>query len=308
MWRQLSILWPLALLPALLAQAPKPPTVLTPRAKKEKLQELYRSDAAGYSIRRRSPAAEQVELRPVPVYLWTNVLRNGGQDGAVFVWTCQGRAEVVGTIFSSPPTGEKEIIHELHSLSLYPLEVERPGPEGWAPAQAGITLKPIPDAPAPATTAALRLAQMRTLTHGFSCTTEDQEGRHWELRLLPQPFYRYDSTDPEVTDGAVFSFVTSAGTDPEALLILEARRDRAGDAPTWRFAITRFTDLQLLVKYRGTSVFSAPLIPYGTRPDPTGAYRLFGDRTIPPFEGEPASTRGHESQAQPEQPSGRDQP
>ena len=41
---------------------------------------------------------------------------------------------------------------------------------------------------------------------------------------LPQPLYRYESTDPDVLDGAVFGFVTSAGTDLEALVVIEARK------------------------------------------------------------------------------------
>ncbi len=41
--------------------------------------------------------------------------------------------------------------------------------------------------------------------------------------MLPKPLYRYESTDPSVLDGALFSFVTSAGADPEALLDLAKR-------------------------------------------------------------------------------------
>ena len=47
-----------------------------------------------------------------------------------------------------------------------------------------------------------------------------------ELRLLPQPLYRYEPNDGDspMVDGAVFGYVWTIGTDPEVLLVVEARR------------------------------------------------------------------------------------
>ena len=111
--------------------------------------------------------------------------------------------------------------------------------------------------------------------------------RRWELRLLPQPLYRYESTDPDVLDGAVFAFVTSAGTDPEALLVLEARKPAAGCDPVWHYAIARFTDLNLWVRHKGKVVFYRPADSRMTSPqqDPKHRYRVFHDRV-------PTSRRG----------------
>jgi hypothetical protein len=67
------------------------------RAKRERLLEIYASEAAGYTIYRDASRKDKVELRPEPVYVWTNPVRSGGQDGAVYVWTCRGRAEVLGS-------------------------------------------------------------------------------------------------------------------------------------------------------------------------------------------------------------------
>ena len=108
------------------------------------------------------------------------------------------------------------------------------------------------------------------------------KGREWELRLLPQPLYRYESTDPDVLDGAVFAFVTSAGTDPEVFLVLEARKPAGSGEPAWQYALARFTDLNLWVSHKGTVVFTASLIPLGGI-DQDGRYRyhVFQDRVIP---------------------------
>ena len=68
--------------------------------------EIYGAEAAEYAIYRDASRKEKVELRPEPVYVWTNPVRGGGQDGAVYVWTCRGRAEALGSFFSYPASGQ----------------------------------------------------------------------------------------------------------------------------------------------------------------------------------------------------------
>lgn len=149
------------------------------------------------------------------------------------------------------------LYHEFHSLSLSVLDVDRAGrhAQTWKPLAPGIRMVPIPGAPTPAPSAPQRIAQMRTLTRDFSASTVERQARTWELRLLPQPLYRYESTDPVLLDGAIFSFVTSARTDPEALLVIEARKPNRDESSIWHYALARFTDLQLTVRYKGDEVF-----------------------------------------------------
>ncbi len=205
---------------------------------------------------------EPLELRKQPIYEWTNPVRAAQQVGLVFLWTTRGRAEAVGTIFSSTAGPMRGFTHEFHSLSMGTLYVDRRGTHDatWTPSGPGIELVPIEGAPAPAGTAAQRLGQMRALARDFSATTRDASDNRYTLRLLSQPLYRYASTDPEVLDGALFAFVTSAGTDPEALLVIEARKPKGGATPIWHRALGRFTDLDLSVHYKGNEVFLAPLI------------------------------------------------
>jgi hypothetical protein len=263
---------------------------LDPREKRARLLEIYKGEAARYTIYRDAAQSEMLTLRVEPVYVWTNPVRSNGTDGAVFVWTCRGRAEVIGSFFSFPATGPRRLYHELHSLATTVLDVSRAGdaPLAWQPEAPGITLAPIAGAPVPAPSPVRRLAQMRTLSGEFSARSLDFQGRHWDLRLLPQPLYRYESTDPEILDGAVFSFVTSAGTDPEILLIIEARSPGAGGAPSWHYALGRFSDLDLWVQHKGKEVYTAARIPFNSpEQDPKGRYRSFRDREIPAVE-EPA--------------------
>jgi hypothetical protein len=254
------------------------------RTKHERVLEVYTSDAAGYSIYRDASRKDRVELRREPVLVCSDPARGGG-DGAVFVWTFRGRAEVIGTFFSFPTTGPRKLYHEFHSLSLSVLDVSRSGTHAstWTPLAPGIEMTAIMGASRPAQSAPQRLSQMRVLTRDFSASTTDHGERRLELRLLPQPLYRYESTDPDVLDGAVFAFVAS--TDAEALLVIEARKSAPADGPVWAYATCRFTDLGLLVRHKGKEVFSAPLIPYDSRQqDPKHRFRIFHDRDIPPIE------------------------
>jgi hypothetical protein len=288
----MSTAWLLVMLFSVPGQPPvvndDPAAQAAARAKRERLLEIYAGEAENYTIYRDASRNEKVQLRREPVYVWTNPVRGGGQDGAVYVWTCRGRAEVLGSFYSYPAKGPRHLSHEFHSLSLAVLDVDRSGANGsrWKPMAPGIEITPIPGAAAPGQTAPQRLSQMRTLTHDFAATTTDPDDRRWELRLLPQPLYRYESTDPDVQDGALFAFVTSAGTDPEALLLIEARKSAHGEAPVWQYAVGRFTDLQLAVRFKGNEVYSAPLIRYDNPlQDPKDRYRAFRDRDIPPVEG-----------------------
>jgi hypothetical protein len=279
--RRLSLL---LLLPLLMGQGASTPKASdATKSKKERLLEIHLNEASSYTFFRDASRKEKVELRREPVYVWQNQIY--GQDGAVFVWTCRGRAEVIGTFYSFPQVGPRQLFHELHSLATTVLDVSRPIEPAWKPEAPGIDFAPIPDAPAPARLASQRLIQMRSLSRDFSATSQDKQARRWELRLLPQPLFRDESTDPDVIDGALFSFVTSAGTDPELLLVLEARRPGANDPHTWQFAVARFSDLQLWVRLKGKEVARFADLPHGVMPrDPKARYHAFKQREIPPVE------------------------
>ena len=81
--------------------------------------------------------------------------------------------------------------------------------------------------------------------------------------------------------GGYTIYRTSAGTDPEALLVLEARKRAGADGPGWHCGIGRFTDTELWVRHKGTEVFTATLLPYNLpEQDPKNRYRVFHDRDI----------------------------
>ena len=88
-------------------------------------------------------------------------------------------------------------------------------------------------------------------------------GARSETRLLPQPIYRYEINDEKspIVDGAVFAFVYTAGTDPEVLLVLEARR--ADQGARWEYAAARFTNREAWLKYQDKDVWRVAPSPAG---------------------------------------------
>jgi hypothetical protein len=248
----------------------------------DRLLKLHTEDATSYAIYRDAARTRKLELRREPVYRWTNPTRVGGQTGDVFVWTYKGRPEVIASIFSHPhePGHLRVMCHEFHSLSTEVLTVDRDSPNRWEPQAPGVDLRPVPGAPAPAGSAAGRLAQLRAIAREFSGHSLSDQGVRWDLRLLPQPLVRYQSDGLGVFDGALFALVSSAGTDPEIVLVLEARQTPAG--PRWEFAAARFSDMSLWLNHKDKEVWTAIRGPENTfNFDAKHRFRFYQDRYVP---------------------------
>ena len=182
-------------------------------------------EVSSFSIRSAGPGGQEFHLVPKPILKWSNPVR-GSVHGDVYVWTLKGRPEVVCSFLEwFQPIQSKEV--ELHSLSLGPLVADRPDNLSWTTNQAGVELKPIPDAPAPAATPSQRLRQIRELAKDFTAHQVTPTGVDYEMRLLLQPIYHYEGTEGDLIDGALFAIVHA--TDPEVFLQIEgaSRRRRA---------------------------------------------------------------------------------
>lgn len=218
-------------------------------------QAMARAQAATYAFHP-SGGGTGFVARPEPVLKWTNPVF-GTVYGHVFVWTDRGRPEVVGSFLKwyQPFT---HITDEFHSLSLGPIVGEKDGRQVWSSAKPGLELKPIPEAPAPAATPAGRLRQMRDLAKEFAGRQTDRNGVDRDLRLLSQPLYRYEGTEGDLVDGALFTF--AMGTDPDAFLLVEARR--ASGPARWEYALVRMTTLHMKISHRGREVWDVPTLDY----------------------------------------------
>jgi len=120
---------------------------------------------------------------------------------------------------------------------------------------------------------------MRRLAQEFTGHGVDRESKKWELRLLPTPLFRYPSAKTGVVDGALFALVSNAGTDPEVLLLIEAREE-AGKS-WWEFACGRFSDMDLHVTRKDKEVFTSVRDETNTfAHGPKHLYRSYADKIV----------------------------
>jgi hypothetical protein len=193
-----------------------------------------------------------------------------------------GRPAALCSVFSQPhskPDGRK-LLHEFHALDPEKLIVTRPKEalNEWKP-KAGFERKELPDSGMPAETAAARLVQMRRFAQEFTGHETDSEGKRWELRLLPAPLYRYPAAKSGVIDGALFALVSTAGTDPEVLLVIEAREEKG--KTRWEYACGRFSDRNLYVQRKDQETWSSVLSETNTHlHDALHTYRLYSDKIV----------------------------
>lgn len=192
--------------------------------------------------------------------------------GSVFLWLdSDHRPAVIGTIGSLLINGKDEGFSELHLLAsseIEPVLIEGKQPKRWAPIPLPET-EPIVGAAPVSAAVPSRLSQMRMLARTYSVQMTDPQNRPAELRLLPQPLYRYG--DPTVNrDGAIFAFVWTEGTDPELLLRIESRLVDA--KPTWCMQPLRFTWRKLKLLKDGQELWEGKELVTRDRPHQTTPY------------------------------------
>lgn len=231
------------------------------KARFERWQKYYRRVAAEYTMEEGNDPPSRLKLRPEPVLSYANPAGGSRSHGAMFVWTREGRPEILGSIWSREEAGRRQVIHEMHSLALEPLTATRNGKLFWSPRGPGIEPFLIPGAPKPAPTPALRMIQMRGLTREFSGSTIREAGER-PLQFRSQPVFRFEKPSAE-RDGAVF--VGFEDWDPELLLLIEVRPTANG--PRWHAGFARFTNRPASARHKGTEVWrfneSSPEGPMG---------------------------------------------
>lgn len=250
-WRTTSHL--AALVTFLVIAPPFEPLLGQPDDERERAAatlEIGRAEAVRYVARAADGDQKPFTLNPDSVLKWHNTV-DKNVHGNVFVWTKAGRPELVASIFQfySQPV---EFSAEFQSLSLGPLEIQKDGKTVWTPKEPGMTLTPFDDAGTPADSKPQRLLQMRRLAEQFSAELTTFTNKTYRMRLMPQPLYRYESTDPQVLDGALFAFTYT--TDPDVLLLIEARQ--TDDAFRWMFGLGRMHVAALKVSHRDREVWN----------------------------------------------------
>jgi hypothetical protein len=214
-------------------------------------QKTYVDIARSIAMRR---GEQRLILLDQPLRFYTNPVRTTDQHGSIFLWTDKGRPAAIGSIWSAVNRQNPDVrfvTHEWLSLSIDPLITATRGEKRlWTSGEPGLSWMPLTDAPSPAMSRSQRLAQMRAIVRRYSASIQI-EGES-DLRLMPQPLYRYSEQTEGALDGAIFDFAMT--TDPELLVLLEV--SEAEDKPAWQIAFARFGNKGMTVKEGERPVWS----------------------------------------------------
>ena len=229
--------------------------------------EAMKATVAAYDVRAADDRGTAFSLRPDPALRFANPVGDT-LDGALFLWLGAGGRPMAAAQVTARRDGKW--FHELTSLSAAPLVAESAGATAWRPARGGVEFRAVPGAPAPAATAEARSRQVRELARGFALEDEFHNQSRQPLRMLPRPLARYGKPGTDGLDGALFGYVMT--TDPEVLLLLEARSGDAG--PEWAFAFAPMTAYPVRATYRGREVWSLPDRYLRARDDPAEPFHV----------------------------------
>ncbi|WP_436715254.1 hypothetical protein U8335_21865 [Roseiconus lacunae] len=231
--------------------------------------------AKNYEFYPTSNPARQFAFQPRSVLRWSNPVA-GEIYGNVYLWTDNGRPQVIGSIYQwySPMTHGS---HEFHSLCAEAIEGQRQGRTVMRSQDPGLSWQQVPEQPEVAETKPRRTRQLSSIARRFQITKTDRESVTRQLRLLAQPIYRYGDQDSDIVDGAIYTFVQ--GTDPEVFLLIESKKLNGKDR--WHYAFARMNSVKFVAEYRDRDgeyrdVWTKEIQPWGVVKSGREPYANFG--------------------------------
>jgi hypothetical protein len=270
---QLLLAFGILAIASVVAARAQDPAATAKMERQKRLDQQFQESLGWYQVFAgpESPAP----MKPESVLRWTNAPRGQEGEPTLILWADAGRPLALASVY--PWDGH--LVYDCVSLARgVGLTAREDGRTIWSPTVGGVTFRDFSDIPPPETNARVRLTQMKSVAERFKVTMlglkADQSDRE-EMRLLPKPIYRYKLDDgkpvhPDLIDGALFAFVQ--GTDPEAVLLIEAIRQ--GNRTGWQYAFGRATGAGLEVRLGSSVVWTAPRT-YGSN-DPKHPDIVFG--------------------------------
>jgi hypothetical protein len=173
-----------------------------------------------------------------------NDVTRQSRESTLWLWMERDTPCGLMAIESCPdnPAGRR-LLYEFVSLSDQKVSVSRGSDWKWDAAESGLQRRPIPDAPEPAAKPSTRLTQAKQLFQRFSAHEKAVAEGRIELRPLANPLYRYSDDATGVLDAAVFAFVN--GTNPEVLLVIDARRGEQNQVAAWGCSLAQMTGAEV---------------------------------------------------------------
>jgi hypothetical protein len=193
----------------------------------------------------------KLELPAEPLLRYADSTRQTNES-SLWILGGKGRPSAVLVIEYYPDIeGRPRWLYEVASLSTERIAAERGDDLKWAAKRPGLDLQPVPDAGPPAARPAQRLVQMRTLRARFAAHERANIEGRIELRPLASPLHRYADAERGIVDGAIFSF--ASGTNPQVLLVLEARE--TDGKQSWGYALVQLTGERVTAQLDGKDIW-----------------------------------------------------
>ena len=211
------------------------------QARKERFTNWMRTYAEGTEIRlaAKDDGEEQLaELVPKPVFRYSDVEQRI-PDGTLWVWTQNARPVAFQKVEGNN-YGQRWTIC-FASLSEGLLDVSWANGMKFTARKPGVKFSPFPRADVPADNSRARTAQLKALKDRFTARLKmNNDGTGGaEARTMPKSLFEYSDPETKLPVGAIFG-ITSTGTNPDLLLLIEARRDGDGRL-RWEYAYARMT-------------------------------------------------------------------
>jgi hypothetical protein len=221
-----------------------------PAAEQQRAQRLEQMSVLARSTHvRYQKGSRELVLRDSPVFRYDDQPRRF-LDATVWVWTDDGRPVAFEKVEAMP--GQWQFCFT--SLATDLLDVSWTGNHRYRSSKAGIDMRLLPDAHDVPARSSRRSLELRNLAREFSARiVVDRAGNSEEMRLLSTPIFEYTDPQSNLLSGAVFGFATN-GTNPDLLLVLEARTEPEQGASRWHYAAARMTIGGVTLKHRETTV------------------------------------------------------
>jgi len=226
--------------------------------RKEKFTQWMRtySEKTEIRLKEQSEAKEPaIELVPNPVFRYSDEERLI-PDATLWVWTRDARPVALQKVEGNNYGGGKAWTICFASLAEELIDVRWPSGRRYVAQKPGVTFSPFPRAEAPAATTRSRTAQIKALKDRFTARLNiDGEGNNGaETRTMAKPIFEYADPRSKLPLGAIFG-MTSTGTNPDLLLLIEARTDGDGNF-RWEYAHARMTSAALRLSLDDSEIWT----------------------------------------------------
>jgi hypothetical protein len=232
--------------------------------RKERFTKWMRTYAEGTHVRLQGKdETEQLpaELVANPIFRYTDDLR-AIPDATLWVWTRDARPVALQKVEGNNHGGGQAWTICFASLSEELLEARWPSGRRYTARKPGLAFSPIPKSDVPAEKGPARRAQIKSLKDRFTARINvDDEGKVGaETRMIATPVFEYSEPSSKLPLGAIFGLTATTTTNPDLLLVIEARPDGAGKF-RWEFAHVRMTSNAVVMRLDGDEVWSEPNVP-----------------------------------------------